>query len=187
MSPSNGARAPCISIACEANGSAIEKVQAPMPRGERTSHAAIGLEDHAAMDAVDQYFGQMPSIELAGKKMTPAELKTVFKANQAARWAVDETRAKLKGDILAARKASARRHEIRLALRKYILATFGPGAAQILSAFHFSMPKKTGPKTVEAKRSGATKAKATRAARHTMGKKQKKAIKGSPTAETKKA
>lgn len=158
-----------------------------MPRGERTSHAAIGFEDHAAMEAVDAYFGQSPSIELAGKKMTPAELKAVFKANQDARLTVDETRAKLKGDILVARKASARRHEIRLALRKYILATFGPGAAEMLSAFHFSMPKKTGPKTVEAKKSAVAKAKATRAARHTMGKKQKKAIQAAPTAETKKA
>ena len=153
-----------------------------MPKGERKSHAEIGGEDRAAMEAVDTYFGQMASIELAGTKMTPAELKAVFQANQTARLTAEQTRAKLRADILAARKASAKRHEIRLALRKYILATYGPGAQQMLSAFNFSVPKKSGPKTVEAKTNAVAKAKATRAARHTMGKKQKKAIKGTPSA-----
>src|SRR5690242_2575845 len=109
----------------------IEQERTPMPKGERKSHAEIGGEDRAAMEAVDAYFGQMASIELAGTKMTPAELKAVFQANQTARLTAEQTRAKLRADILAARRASAKRHEIRLALRKYILATYGPGAQQM--------------------------------------------------------
>jgi hypothetical protein len=44
--------------------------------------------------------------------------------------------------------------------------------------FGWTMPKKPGPKTVQAKLEGARKGQETRKARHTMGKRQRKAIRG---------
>jgi hypothetical protein len=62
-------------------------------------------------------------------------------------------------------------------LKAYVLQAF-PGNTEALADFGFAAKKKATPKTAEQKAVIALKAKATRAARHTMGSKQKLAVTG---------
>ncbi|MCL2451241.1 MAG: hypothetical protein FWD17_20030, partial [Polyangiaceae bacterium] len=68
-----------------------------------------------------------------------------------------------------------------LLLRNSVVAQYGSDAAT-LNDFGMQPPKKGGAKTVETKVAAAAKAKATRAARHTMGSRQKQGIKGNVVA-----
>ena len=69
------------------------------------------------------------------------------------------------------RGAQARKRALQKALKGYILSTFGASAVDVLVAFGIPVPK---PRAVAAKTmaDAVVKAKATREARHTMGKKQ---------------
>jgi hypothetical protein len=58
------------------------------------------------------------------------------------------------------------------------LGNYGKKAVEMLAGFGMSVPKSTGKKTVETKAKAIAQSQATREARHTMGKKQKKSIKG---------
>jgi len=82
--------------------------------------------------------------------------------------------------LLAVQKEAAIHDQIMVvltALKAYVTQKFGPGAVDTQADFGFS-PKKTVVKTLETKTNAATLAKATRAARHTMGSVQKKAVTG---------
>ena len=77
--------------------------------------------------------------------------------------------------LLAVQKEAAIHDQIMVvltALKAYVTQKFGPGAVDTQADFGFS-PKKTVVKTLETKTNAATLAKATRAARHTMGSVQK--------------
>ena len=87
--------------------------------------------------------------------------------------------------LLAVQKEAANRTLIMgvlAALKAYVTLKFGPGAVDTQADFGFS-PKKTVVKTVATKSKAATKAAATRVARHTMGSVQKKAVTGASVAE----
>jgi len=62
--------------------------------------------------------------------------------------------------------------------------TSGRKANAVLNDFGMEIPKVTGPQTLEAKALAKAKRAATRAARHTMGSVQKKAITGNVVAVT---
>ncbi|HEY3816956.1 MAG TPA: hypothetical protein VGL81_07295 [Polyangiaceae bacterium] len=68
------------------------------------------------------------------------------------------------------------------ALKAYVTLKFGPGAVDTQADFGFS-PKKAVTRTVEEKAASAAKARATRAARHTMGSDQEKAVTGASVAQ----
>ncbi|HEY5239948.1 MAG TPA: hypothetical protein VIJ22_00720 [Polyangiaceae bacterium] len=68
------------------------------------------------------------------------------------------------------------------ALKAYVTLKFGPGAVDTQADFGFS-PRKVVVMTAAEKTASAAKAKATRAARHTMGSDQKKAVTGASVAE----
>jgi hypothetical protein len=69
-------------------------------------------------------------------------------------------------------------HGVLLEVKGGVISQFGDSAE--LNDFGVSYPKKRGPKTIRAKALGAEKGRATRAARHTMGKRQRAKIKGTP-------
>jgi hypothetical protein len=69
-------------------------------------------------------------------------------------------------------------------LTTYILGSYGASALQMLQDFGFTPPKpRGGRKTASSKAQAVVQAKATRVARHTMGKRQKSKIKGSVPAQ----
>jgi hypothetical protein len=91
--------------------------------------------------------------------------------------AVDTAEASLK-QVPAKQKAARKTaNATRLALKTYIVGTAGAGAVQMLEDFGFPAPKPKGKKTVAAKATAIAKSAATCTARHTMGKRQRAAIK----------
>jgi hypothetical protein len=83
--------------------------------------------------------------------------------------------------MVSTREARAKARALRRGLGTYILGTYGEAAVQMLQDFGIPVPKPKGKKTAQAKAEAVVKAKATRAARHTLGKNQKKPIKGEPS------
>ena len=144
------------------------------------SHSTItasAMLDLKAIAGVDKYFSNTPSLELEGTSYTPVVLKGILQGEVDAEKALDDARAKVRELMGSTRNARAQARALRKALRTYLLASKGPGAAQLLAEFGFVLKAKSTP-TVATKAQAKVKTQATRAARHTMGSRQKQAIKG---------
>jgi hypothetical protein len=137
-------------------------------------------------EGVNKHFAKVKSLTVAGDEYTPKSLLAVLAAEDDASLAVDSTRAQLKAQVATHRSAKVTAGELRSALKVYILGTYGKKAVQMLGDFGMSVPKGPGERTVDEKATTVAKNLATRAARHTMGKKQKLRVTGvvSPTATT---
>ena len=129
-------------------------------------------------EGVDKYFSKVKSLTVAGDEYTPKSLLAVLNAQNDASSAVDSTRAQLENEVATHRTAKVKAAALRSALKAYILGNYGKRAVQMLGDFGMSAPKATGKRTVETKVKAVAQNLATRAARHTMGKKQKQSIKG---------
>ena len=134
-------------------------------------------------EGVDKYFSKVKSLTVGGDTYTPKSLMAVLNAENDASSGVDSTRAQLVNQVATHRTARVQARALRSALKVYILGNYGKKAVQMLGDFGMSAPKAKGKRTVETKAQAIAQAKATREARHTMGKKQKASIKGTvPTA-----
>ena len=141
------------------------------------ANTALAL-DKKAMAGVDKYFANSPTLAIAGTNLTPAAIKAVLQSEIDADSALEAARAEVSQLMLLAVASRAKAHDMRQSLRLYILATAGGDAVKMLQ--DFGMNPKPSKATVETKAQAVVKSKATRAARHTMGSKQKKAVKGQP-------
>jgi len=129
-------------------------------------------------EGVDEYFSKVKSITIGGTTYTPKSLTAVLDAENAASKAVDSARAQYETQVATHRAAKASANVLRLELKTYILGNYGKKAVEMLTAFGMSVPKSTSTKTVGTKAKAIAQSQATREARHTMGKNQKKSIKG---------
>ena len=133
---------------------------------------ALALNTKVA-EGVDKYFSKVKSLTVGGTTYTPKSLVAVLNAENDASSAVDSTRAQLENQVATHRTAKVNAAAVQSALKVYILGNYGKKAVQMLGDFGMSVPKATGKRTVETKVQAVAQAKATRDARHTMGKKQK--------------
>jgi hypothetical protein len=143
-----------------------------------TNSALVLDQKHIA--GIDKYYAGVSSLPLAGKNITPAILKAVFQGDIDATHARDAAEAEAKQLRAAQKTARKKANATRLQLKKYIVATAGEEAVQMLEDFGFNAPKQLGKRTVAVKAKAIVEAKATREVRHTLGKKQRAAIKASP-------
>ena len=144
------------------------------------SHSTITAsrdQDVQAIAGVDKHFANVPSLELAGVSYTPMALKGILQGEIDAENQLGDARAMVRELTGSTRIVRAKARAVRSALRMYILTHKGPDAAQMLKDFGFVLKNKSTP-TSETKAKAKAQAKATRAARHTMGSRQKQAIKG---------
>jgi hypothetical protein len=118
----------------------------------------------------------VPTLSLAGQAITPADLVKLVQSSIDAANAIAPARAKWTAAVQASRASTKKLVPILQGLRAYLVNTYGP-TSTVLVDFGFS-PTKTVVKTPEVKAEAAVKAKATRKARNTLGKNQKKDIKG---------
>jgi hypothetical protein len=133
----------------------------------RNANVAAGIDKH------------IPSpITVGGVSYTPPTLKAVFAAHTAALDASDALHKQWTDQVVVADAAGDKANETYQSLRSYLIGQYGKNANAVLNDFGMSAPKPTGPKTVKMKAEAADKRAATRAARHTMGKNQKKAVTG---------
>jgi len=133
-----------------------------------------------AIEGVDKHFAKVKTLTVAGVTITPAALKAVFQAESDANKALDESEAQRIKQLAATRAARAKARVMRAKLKKYILGSYGTEAVDMLVDFGMKPPKLPTRRTVDSKAQAVDKSRATREARHTMSKKAKLAIKGTP-------
>jgi hypothetical protein len=114
---------------------------------------------------------------LDGEAFTVAQLAALFRDHDDAIAAVDRARAGLAAAVERERVAALRAVHLTRALKTVVHAHFGD-SPEAWADFGWEVPRKPGPRTPEAKARGAAKGRETRRARGTMGKKQRKKIRG---------
>jgi hypothetical protein len=142
-----------------------------------TNRATLQNRCRNAISGVKKDLSSVTTITLEGVDYTPTTLIALLQSDIDLGDATVTARAAW---LLAVQKERAK-HALIIgvltALKAYVIQKFGSGAVDTQADFGFS-PKKTVVKTVATKAEAATKALATRQARHTMGSEQKKAVHG---------
>lgn len=131
----------------------------------RNSSVAAGIDKH------------LPSpIAIDGTTLAPANLKAVFTQHTAALQAADDLHKRWTDQLQVATDAGEKASRTYGLLRNVLIGQFGSQANAVLNDFGMTVPKPKGPKTVQTKALAVDWRAVTRAARHTMGKNQKKNI-----------
>jgi hypothetical protein len=115
-------------------------------------------------------------VTLGNQAVTPQQMLAVFQAVAQTNTDLDAARSVAKAKLQARNTALAVARKLALALEAYLVVTYGKDNP-VLADFGIVVQQAL-PKTPEVKALAAAKAKATRAARHTMGPRQKAAIHG---------
>jgi hypothetical protein len=114
---------------------------------------------------------------LAGKTYSKTDLITAINTFLAISDAVVVALTQYRAAVATLRAARTGIRQLRSLLRGFLESRFGKGSPELAKYGFGSSPKTP---TVEEKASALEKSKATREARHTMGPRQKKAVKGTP-------
>jgi len=116
------------------------------------------------------------SLQLAGTAYTPDQLVKLVQSRIDLTNVIAASEATWHSQVASGEALSAKLTPILRGLRQYVINAYGE-TSPVLADFGFTAPKKR-VLTPEQKAAAAVKAKATREARHTMGKVQKKSVKG---------
>jgi hypothetical protein len=116
------------------------------------------------------------SLPLAGTTYTPDDLVKLVQSRIDLNNVIAASRATWLSQVASNQALSAKLTPILRGLRQYVVNAYGE-TSPVLADFGFTAPKKR-VLTPEQKATAAVRAKATREARHTMGKVQKKNVKG---------
>jgi hypothetical protein len=127
----------------------------------------------------NKHLASMAQVIFAGSSFTPPQITGKLQALVNLRNDVNAAEATTKAKLASEKADMPALRTFMGAFVTFVKATFG-GQPDVLADFGIH-PKARAPLTVEAKAAAAAKRKATRAARHTMGSKQKKDVKGAVT------
>jgi hypothetical protein len=120
---------------------------------------------------------------VGGVAYTPVSLAAVFLAAIKAIQTADSSHTQWLDDVEAMNKAVAQAEAVFKALKQFVLGQFGANKT-VLGDFGLEAPKSTATASTATKAAAALKAKATKEARGSnLGKRQKKAVKGSVEVE----
>jgi hypothetical protein len=141
----------------------------------------ISLQAHAAQvnAGIQKYMIHTSSIPLGGTTYSPADLMKLVQSQIDSVNTADAAKANWHSTVLAERTLNTQLTPLLREFRQYVISVYG-ATSPVLAEFGFA-PSKRATRTPEEKAAAAAKAKATRAARHTAGKNQKKAVKGNVT------
>jgi hypothetical protein len=142
-------------------------------RISRTQHQTA---DQQLIDGLNQYAHRIPSLLIGGVPLPPGELVALLQGRVDAAHAAVSTKASWLSAVKADYDERARTKTAVSGLRQALHIAFG-GEVDVLAAFGLA-PHKQAVMTPEQKTAATAKAKATRKARHTMGRRQKAKIKG---------
>jgi hypothetical protein len=132
--------------------------------------------DAQVIAGIDKHLQTVSSLPLLGSTFTPADLVKLIQSRIDSANAASTTKAGWHSAVVKDVALNAKLTPVIRALRQYVISVFGD-TSPVLADFGFAPPKKA-TRTPEQKAAAAAKATATRKARHTMGKNQKKDIKG---------
>ena len=142
-----------------------------------TNRSAQVQADQKMIAGIEAHMTQLTSLSVGSQEMTPADMVKFFQDRLDAAKAVVDAAAALATAIKAERDLRAKTSTLRSAFCRIVVGMFFH-SPDTLAAFGLKAPRVG---TIDAaKRAAAVaKGKATRVARHTLGKKAKLAIKGS--------
>jgi hypothetical protein len=157
-------------------------------RKERQSHMATKPKSKATavvlaeqlIAGTNKHLTNTTQVLFAGSSFTPAQVTAQLQALVNLRHDVDNAKASTKAKLAAEKTDMPALRTFMSAFVTFVKAAYG-NAPDVLADFGLHPPKPRTPPTIEAKAAAAAKRKATRAARHTMGSKQKKVVKGAVT------
>jgi hypothetical protein len=127
-----------------------------------------------------KHFSNASSLAFGGGTYTPAQVDASLQTLADLRTAVDDARAAIKAKIAEERAQAPSLRNLLFAYTTFVKATFGD-SPDVLADFGLKPKKVPTPLTVDQKAAASAKRAATRAARHTMGSKQKQELKGTVT------
>jgi hypothetical protein len=126
-----------------------------------------------------KHLGSATQVSFTGGSYTPADITTKLQQIVTLRSDVDAAKASTKAKLTAEKTVMPSLRSLMAAYVTYLKAIYGD-SPDVLADFGLSL-KSRAPLTVVAKAGAVAKSAATRAARHTMGSRQKKAVKGDVT------
>jgi hypothetical protein len=129
------------------------------------------------LSGMEKHLGSSVVLVIQGKSYTATEAVALLQSRVDALNAIATTKANWKAAIAADQSKTADTKAFLSGLRQILLVMFGDNPA-IIGDLGLVLRKQPEPKTLDAKQQAMAKVKATREARHTMGPKQKAAIKG---------
>ncbi len=134
------------------------------------------IADQALIDGLTKHATSVPTLMIGGTTVQTADVIRTLQARILARKAPLTSRATWQSDVKADQEQRASTKTLVSGVRQALQVAFA-GSIEVLADFGLK-PRKTRVVTPEVQTAAAAKAKATRAARHTMGPKAKAKIKG---------
>jgi hypothetical protein len=147
-----------------------------MATKSNTKGTAVTLAEHL-IAGTNKHLASTTPILLAGGSFTPAQITAQLQAFVSLRRDVESAQASTKAKLAAEKTDMPALRTFIRAFVTFVKAAYG-SQPDVLADFGMHPPKQPTPPTAEAKAAATAKRKATRAARHTMGPKQKKGVKG---------
>ena len=135
------------------------------------------VTDQAMADGLAKHAKTLPSFLLGSTSVQTTDVITALNTRITTANSVDSTRATWQAAILADKNERAKTKSLVSGVRQALEVMFA-GSVETLADFGLKPRKTPAPRTPAEKVAAVAKAKATRAARHTMSKKQKAAITG---------
>jgi hypothetical protein len=135
--------------------------------------------DRKVILAIPKHLSNVGTMNLAGTSYTPSDLVRLFQSRIEAADAATAAHAKWLDTVKGEREQIAQTAIVVRAFKNFLLSMFAD-QTEPLADFGVS-PRKAPKKTVATKAKAVAQTKATRKVRNTMGKQQKKAVKGSVT------
>ncbi|MDP8998949.1 MAG: hypothetical protein M3O46_02440 [Myxococcota bacterium] len=132
--------------------------------------------DAQVIAGIQKHLQSASSLPLVGSTYTPADLVKLVQGRIDSANGSATAKANWRSSVVEDRTLNTKLTPVIRALRQHMINVFGV-ASPVLADFGFTPPKRA-TRTPEQKAASVAKAKATRAARHTMGKVQKKGVKG---------
>jgi len=132
-------------------------------------------QDAQPIAGITKYLMGLAALVLAGVSYTPAQVKAILQGDIDATNAVLPAKAAYKAEVVQARAARKLARAILKALKAWVLNQYGTGKEVAEFGFSAAPPRKP---STSVKAAAVQQTKATRSARHTMGKRQRKTVKG---------
>jgi hypothetical protein len=148
-----------------------------MSTNQKVNRMEQQVADQAMADGLTKHAKTLPSFLLGSTSVQTTDVITALNTRITTASTVDSTRATWQAAILTDKNERAKTKSLVSGVRQALTVMFA-GSVETLADFGLKPRKTPATRTPEEKVAAVAKAKATRAARHTMGTKQKAAITG---------
>ncbi len=170
-----GERCPAISVHAMIEGHTRPAISTPLTERSMPKIGQITKRTQAAslITGIKKHLAHKKAHFFMGASFSTKDLIALFQSHLDALDKISGLRAALAGAVADERRLAKRTKAVAKGLKAFMAGTKGVSPV-LFNDFGWRVPKRPGPKTVAGKLAGAEKTRATRAARGTMGKRQRK-------------